>query len=626
MAHGMSASTPATTTARRGWWPRRVHHQLMLMVSLALIAALSLLGGFTAVEQTDIAMRGHESKASALARQVGITSQGSLVGGSLDQIDELLTRSADVPEVLSLQLLSPTGANLSHVVREGEALRVSQDPTALRVHTPYSATPHLTHATAPDRLIVWQPVVDQLLVGWVRLEYDTRSLKALQWQIWRNTLVVAVLAVTVCAVLLALALRGPMRALNRARQFAIDLSKSDGHQMAVEHGPIEVMELNTALNEASMMLRQQLLIMEDWLQQHREHEARLAERNAQLGAIFALSRDGLLTVDHDHHVLFANQAFMQLTGLDADQVVGKTMAELDSQLQAMAQEGSAFEGLAAALNMDAQTTAPVPQLLVLGSGMQRCVISLSGQTSEHGAVRGVLYLSDVTRQHTLDQMKSEFLSMAAHELRTPMVSIFGFTELMLNREMKPEQRKDLLGRIYRHCQSMVAILNELLDLARIEARRGQDFKFEEVDFVQVVATVLADFKPPSSREPPACAAATAPMPVRADAHKLQQAVLNILSNAYKYSPDGGEVSVRFVVSHDDTGRRRHGVQIEDHGVGLSPTDLARLGERFFRVDKSGNIPGTGLGVSIVKELMELMGGRMAVDSTLGQGTTVTLWL
>jgi two-component system, OmpR family, sensor histidine kinase VicK len=197
---------------------------------------------------------------------------------------------------------------------------------------------------------------------------------------------------------------------------------------------------------------------------------------------------------------------------------------------------------------------------------------------------------------------------------------------MLNREMTPERRKDLLGSIHRHCQSMVSILNELLDLARIESRRGQDFQFEQVDMAEVVQSVLADFKPPAGRQPPHRSASPGPMPVRADAHKLQQAVLNILSNAYKYSPDGGEVAVGFISQADEQGRTRHGVRIEDHGVGLSDEDQARLGERFFRVDKSGNIPGTGLGVSIVKELMELMGGRMQVRSALGQGTTVTLWL
>ena len=117
------------------------------------------------------------------------------------------------------------------------------------------------------------------------------------------------------------------------------------------------------------------------------------------------------------------------------------------------------------------------------------------------------------------------------------------------------------------------------------------------------------------------------MPVPADRSKLRQVVLNIPSNVYKYSPGGGEVVVRFLAeaSPHETGAPSFGVAVEDHGIGLSPDHVARLGERFFRADKSGNIPGTGLGVSIVKELMDLMGGRMQVVSNLGRGTTVTLW-
>jgi signal transduction histidine kinase len=147
-----------------------------------------------------------------------------------------------------------------------------------------------------------------------------------------------------------------------------------------------------------------------------------------------------------------------------------------------------------------------------------------------------------------------------------------------------------------------------------------------VDLADVVAPVINDFKPPAGRQPPQVDEGIVPMPVHVDVHKMQQAVLNVLSNAYKYSPEGGPVFVRYLVADAEQGRHRFAVEIEDQGMGLSPDHLARLGERFFRADKSGSIPGTGLGVSIVKELMELMGGRMHVASELGKGTTVTLWL
>jgi len=616
-----------TPPALSRWWPQQLHHQLALMVSLALVLALSVLGGYTAREQADEALKSHQSKASALARQVAISARNPMLTNSLDQLEELVLRSADSPDVQAMQVLMPDGRSLTHARHQGDQMQVIYGKPGLHLPIPAAAKPQMTQEHNPDRLVVWHPIVTNLLVGWVRLEYDTRELKSLQWRIWRNTLVVAALAVSLCGLVLAWMMRKPMQALHRAQAFAKEITQADGRQLPIEPGPIEVMELTRSLNEASMLVRQQLLIIEDWLKEHQLHEARLAERNAQLSAIFSLSRDGLLTLDQERRVLFANQIFLDRTGLKPDEIVGQDLDQLNAKLQAMAQAGSRFQHLRdvfAPADADGRT-AP-EQTLVLGTGLQRSVLQLSGQLSEHDAVGGVIYLNDVTRQHTLDQMKSEFLSMAAHELRTPMVSIFGFTELMLKREMKPEQRQDLLGRIYRHGQSMIAILNELLDLARIESRRGQDFHFEEVDFAQVVQGVLNDFKPPNGRDVPVVEAIPGLMPVRADLHKLQQAVLNILSNAYKYSPDGGNVEVRFHVRTDDAGRTRHGVTIADHGMGLSPEDLARLGERFFRVDKSGNIPGTGLGVSIVKELMELMGGRMAVASTLGEGTQVTLWL
>ncbi len=612
-------------TLKQLLWPRRLHHQLVLVVSMALVLALSLLGGYTASEQSAIALRGYESQARSMARNVAIASGNLILTDSLDQLEELVLRSADFDEIAALQVLSADGHVLSHVLRgKGHAPRLVFDkPTHVNPVPERPETRQITDARE-GLITVWHPILTSNLIGWVKLEYKAEDLAELRVRIWRNTLVVAVMAVSLCATLLALFLRRPMQALNQARQFATELVNGSGRQMPLQAGPTEVVELNVALNEAALLLRKQMLLVEDGLKQLRAHEAQLAEQNDQLSAIFALSADGLVTFSRDGRVLFANQAFMSLTGLKPSQVVGRTSAELDAQLHQLAAPGSGFDGLQACF-VDAQQPVPRQQILMIAAP-QRVVLSLSGQHSDSASVACVLYAVDVTKQHTLDQMKSEFLSMAAHELRTPMVSILGFTELMLQREMSTEQRQDLLGRIYRQSQSMAAILNELLDLARIEARRGQDFKLVHTDLAEVVQSVVADFKPPPGRDMPLVDGAPVPMPVHVDVHKMQQAVLNILSNAYKYSPDGGPVQVRYVLAEPDAGRHRFGVQIEDQGMGLSPEHLARLGERFFRADKSGSIPGTGLGVSIVKELMELMGGRMQVDSELGKGTTVTLWL
>ena len=117
------------------------------------------------------------------------------------------------------------------------------------------------------------------------------------------------------------------------------------------------------------------------------------------------------------------------------------------------------------------------------------------------------------------------------------------------------------------------------------------------------------------------------LPVRGDRKKLMQAVRNIVSNAYKYSPQGGLVSVSVLHDMARGGRQaRVGVRVQDHGMGMTPEQSARVFERFYRADASGNIPGTGLGMSLVKEIIELHGGTVDLQSEWGVGTSVTLWV
>lgn len=613
-------------------WPRRLHLQLIAMVSALLVLALSLLGGYTVHEQARLQQEAAEGHAASLARNVAVASANLIVTDSLDGLEELATHSVEVGDTLSLLVLGRQAEVLTRVERQpGKPPRVIHDhrlPADVRVPGHVDGTDPLPSIVPHEgRIEAWHPVTAAGLIGWVRVEHDTRAHAEDRARIWRNTLVVSVVAVLVCVALLTAFLRRPMRALATARRFARQIVDAKGSLMPMEPGPIEVTELRESLNEASTLMCQQMIMLEHHMRELRAHEAQLAEQNDQLGAIFRLSQDGLVTFDREERVRFVNNAFLQHTGLSEAAVLSMDAQSLSQALAELAPQHKPFAGLDQVFPCADDTEADrVDSVILELQGDRRKVLSLSGQRSQQGGVSRVLYVCDVTRQHTLDEMKSEFLSMAAHELRTPMVSIFGFTELMLKRDMSAEQRQDLLGRVYRQSQSMVAILNELLDLARIEARRGQDFSIEPLDLGEVVQAVLADHRAPDGRATPVVVVPTQAMPVRADRHKLQQAVLNILSNAYKYSPQGGDVEVRFVQAPAHKGPQRFGVAIQDHGIGLSPDHVARLGERFFRADKSGNIPGTGLGVSIVKELMDLMGGRMQVTSALGQGTTVTLWL
>lgn len=365
------------------------------------------------------------------------------------------------------------------------------------------------------------------------------------------------------------------------------------------------------------------------------HDRRVADETIRhhsehLGAIFALSPDGFVSFGQDGRVSYVSAALGQLTGLSPADLQGLDEAGFLQRLLAEVLNPPDLHNLDTLVGekpaRDPMSWLARYRLVLAMKSPPGRMLALSVQQAQGDAFSRLLLVRDVTHEAEVDRVKSAFLSMAAHELRTPMSSIYGFVELLLTREMKPERQQDLLAKVYRQCQVMISIINELLDLARIENRRGADFDCANLDLLPLVSEVLGDFKLPPQRQAPSLQVPAQPALVHVDRAKMGQAFLNVLTNAYKYSPQGGAVRVSFPRRVDEQGQAWVGVQVDDEGIGMSPDQLAHMGERFFRVDKSGNIPGTGLGMSIVKEILELMGGAMAVHSTLGQGTRVTLWL
>lgn len=354
----------------------------------------------------------------------------------------------------------------------------------------------------------------------------------------------------------------------------------------------------------------------------------LQQRGEHLNAIFALSPDGFVSFDAQRRVNHVNAAFTRLTGLSEATAVGLEEGELEARLTALLAPGARMPRLAELRDQSAQDgNARLPRL-ELDRPAKR-VIELQWRLDEAASISQVLYLRDVTHETEVERIKSEFLSTAAHELRTPMASVIGFSELLLMRSYPPPKQAELLQTVHRQAERMSRIVDELLDLARIEARRGTDFHLERINLGHLVDEALKDFSVPPSRERPSWTAPQTPLWVEVDRGKLLQALGNVLSNAYKYSPNGGMVSVD-VVTRPATDKPSNpsqvGVRVRDQGIGMKPEQLARMGERFYRADTSGRIPGTGLGVSIVQEILQLLGGEVAFDSTYGQGTEVTLWL
>jgi len=349
-------------------------------------------------------------------------------------------------------------------------------------------------------------------------------------------------------------------------------------------------------------------------QQTSELEARgqaLEDRNAQLDALFTLSPDGFVAIDHDGIIRFVNPAFQTMTGITAESILGATEAVLQVELKRRSQQS----GLVPAAVTTFRTFGEGIQSALLQLKIPRsAVIQMVAIQSDSPGVGRIVYFRDITAETEVDHLKSEFLSTAAHELRTPMASVYGFAELLMTHPLDEPERQELLGIIYRQSKLMADILNELLDLARIEARRGKDFEFVQLPIHALVQDVLEGFKLPPGRQGVLTSLPKENRAIIADRQKATQALVNVLSNAFKYSPQGGPVTLECIESPDANGNPRIGLRVTDTGIGMSQDQLNRIFERFYRADTSGKIPGTGLGMSIVKEIVELHAGTVTVDS------------
>ncbi len=351
----------------------------------------------------------------------------------------------------------------------------------------------------------------------------------------------------------------------------------------------------------------------------------LQDRTEQLNAIFALSPDGFVSFDQQRCVKYVSPAFAQMTAMGQVRLEGLDEHDFSVWLAQLCPATPSFSGIAALRAQVMAGKSDAHELIEIGGTVTR-TLQVGLRCSLASSVSQILYFRDVTLETEVDRMKSEFLATAAHELRTPMAGIFGFSELLLNQEFKVEEQKEFLSIIHVQSKLMANILNELLDLARIEARRGKDFRYTRVCLQELAADVVKALPLPAARAEPELRMPTQPLHVMADANKLRQVLVNVLSNAYKYSPQGGPVVLQIEVVTQAGMESKACIRISDQGIGMTAAQLERVCERFYRADSSGKFPGTGLGMSIVKEILDLHRGELAIDSIWGQGTCVSLTL
>ena len=245
----------------------------------------------------------------------------------------------------------------------------------------------------------------------------------------------------------------------------------------------------------------------------------------------------------------------------------------------------------------------------------------SGIGDKIGIHSGIITIfHDVTHEREVDRMKTEFVSTAAHELRTPLTSIRGFSEVLLTRDdIKKKERRKFLTYINDQSVNLSNIINDLLDISRIESGLGFSLNKSPCDIAEIIKDMVPQFQEQNLKHQFEMILKEESIQLKVDKEKMEQVLRNLFSNAVKYSPEGGLIQVTSELSEG-----YYQVSIKDQGIGMPREQVAKIFDKFYRADASNTaIHGTGLGMSIVKYLVEAHGGEIWAESEAGKGVMVT---
>jgi PAS domain S-box-containing protein len=352
-------------------------------------------------------------------------------------------------------------------------------------------------------------------------------------------------------------------------------------------------------------------------------------------AIVESIADGVLVLDFNRDVLLMNPAAARILGLDASMVEGQHLRKVlgrakSVQDQELSQQlyNKLMVGMEEFGNPEIAQGEESPSLAFRLEAQEKVVVGkLSPAMLGSGELPSlVIVLRDISREAEVERLKNEFISTVSHELRTPMTSIKGYTDLLFSERVGElnEQQRHFVRVIKNNADRLSALVNDILDISRIETGRLK-LQVESLDLVALISIVFESFRG-QMVEKSLNLSLDLPRslpPVRGDRARVTQILENLTSNAWKYTPQGGRVTVR--------ARAVDGyvqVDITDTGIGIDQKDLPHIFDRFYRTEQAEvqAVDGSGLGLFIVKMFVELLGGEIWVESDLNKGSTFSFTL
>jgi two-component system phosphate regulon sensor histidine kinase PhoR len=431
---------------------------------------------------------------------------------------------------------------------------------------------------------------------------------------------VLALSLTACLVIVLMPLGHVIDgSLAKLRQYVEDaIADQHGDTMSTARwlGPV-----TRAVSSAADQFRQREDALKNQLRDLEiRHRVSEAERR-QIEAVLHALRDGVIVTDGFNELVMANRAAADVLGFPLDESMHKPIGDMikDRRLCDLVSEVRESESVNSTRNVEHDIT------FTDAEGKKETAVyevSLSGVANHKGDVAGVvMILHDMTRERELSEMKTDFVSKASHELRTPLSSIRAYVEMLVDGEADDEaSRNEFYQIIHNETDRLGRLIDNMLNISRIEAGIVQIERIN-VDVKSLISRAVNTIEPQAKDKNISLSTRIADvgLSVEGDGDMLYQVVLNLMSNAVKYTPDGGRITVS---ADSDNLTRSVVVSIADTGLGIPPDALPRLFEKFYRVENYKRVAkGTGLGLSLCKHIVETVHrGQIDVESQLGMGS------
>ncbi|KIH75890.1 two-component system, OmpR family, phosphate regulon sensor histidine kinase PhoR [Geoalkalibacter ferrihydriticus] len=518
-------------------------------------------------------------------------------------------------DALAKDLGHRAGVRITLVLPSGEVLADSlQDPRLMDNHaarpeivqafggstgiaTRYSATARESMMYAAVPVFNDKGDLDGAIRVAVAVTAVEQTLRALYLRAFAGAVAIALLA----ALLSLIVSRRISRPLEEMKHGVKRFAAGDLSERLAVGGSEEIQALGEAMNQMAGELDERIRTV-------------LRHRNEQ-EAVLSSMVEGVLAVDLEARIIRINQAALRLLGVRED-VKGR-------RIQEVIRKADLQRFVARAL----ATAEPVEDDILLREEGERFLQAHGTALHDaQGQIGALIVLNDVTRLRRLETMRRDFVSNVSHELKTPITAIKGFVETLLDGAMQdPDDAQRFLEIITRQADRLNAIIDDLLTLSRVEQGEEQSgLPLEKEPLLPVLEAALQACALPAAEKNVRLNLFCSPeLTARIKAPLLEQAVVNLLTNAIKYSPRDGKVAIEAAQLQGKVT-----IRVQDWGCGIAKEHLPRLFERFYRVDKarSRKQGGTGLGLAITKHIVQVHGGEVIVHSTPGQGSTFSIHL